>query len=133
MLRTLKNAKINVGSLPIRFHNIDQMSSPNSSNADLLKSLLEPLLEDFQYWFARSRLLLEDHEIRFLGVEKQADLLARVIQAQQEVSTAQLLFQATENQVGVETSVMMPWHHLVMECWQVSMRFRREESVEEGL
>lgn len=133
MLRTLKDAKINEGSLPNQSHNIDKMSYPNSSNADLLKTLLEPLLEDFEYWFARSRSLLEDHEIQFLGVEKQADLLARVIQAQQEVATAQMLFQATGNQVGVETAAMMPWHHLLMECWQVSMRFRREESVEEGM
>ncbi len=95
---------------------------------DLLKAVLEPLLEDFQYWFERSQSLLENHEIQFLGSERQQDLLSRVRQARQEVSTTQMLLQATNGQAGVETSVLMPWHQLVTECWQVAIRFRSEES-----
>jgi hypothetical protein len=109
------------------------MFNPSNFNAPepgLLKTLLEPLLEDFQYWFGRSRTLLESQEIEFLGEEKQSDLLERVKQAQQQVSTAQLLMKATDNQVGVETSVLMPWHHLVTECWQVAIRFRLENPIE---
>ncbi|MBD1867342.1 DUF2605 domain-containing protein [Cyanobacteria bacterium FACHB-471] len=107
----------------------------NSSNfnvpePELLKTLLEPLLEDFQYWFGRSRTLLESQTINFLGDEKQADLLERVKQAQQQVSTAQMLMKATDNQVGVETSVLMPWHQLVTECWQVAIQFRLENPVD---
>ncbi|MBD1997863.1 DUF2605 domain-containing protein [Leptolyngbya sp. FACHB-541] len=107
----------------------------NSSNfnvpePELLKTLLEPLLEDFQYWFGRSRTLLESQTINFLGDEKQADLLERVKQAQQQVSTAQMLMRATDNQVGVETSVLMPWHQLVTECWQVAIQFRLENPVD---
>ena len=104
------------------------MFSSNLPEPDLLKTVLQPLLEDFQYWFERSRVLLETEEIRFLGAEKQADLLARVKQAQQEVSTTQMLLQATGGQVGVETTVLMPWHQLVTECWQTTIRFRLERS-----
>lgn len=102
------------------------MPNSNPSESELLKSLLEPLLEDFQYWFQRSRSLLETQTIDFLGAEAQADLLARVIQAQQEVGTAQMLLSATDGQVGVEASIMVPWHQLVAECWKVGMRYRRE-------
>lgn len=109
------------------------MFSPSNFNApepELLKTLLEPLLEDFQYWFGRSRTLLESQTIQFLGEEKQADLLERVKQAQQQVGTAQMLMRATDNQVGVETSVLMPWHQLVTECWQVAIQFRLENPVD---
>ncbi|MDX2100427.1 MAG: DUF2605 domain-containing protein [Leptolyngbyaceae cyanobacterium bins.59] len=104
------------------------MFSSNPSESDLLKTLLHPLLEDFQYWFGRAQTLLETEEISFLGPEKQSDLLSRVKQAQQEVSATQMLLKVTDNQVGVETTVLMPWHQLVTECWQVAIRFRMEQS-----
>jgi Protein of unknown function (DUF2605) len=95
--------------------------------ADLLKTVLQPLLEDFQYWFGRSRSLLETYRMDFLEEWQQAALLERVRQAQQEVSSAQALFQATGCQVGIESSMMVPWHQLVMECWQVGTRFRQAQ------
>jgi len=105
-------------------------SNFNAPEPELLKTLLEPLLEDFQYWFGRSRTLLESQTIEFLGKDKQADLLERVKQAQQQVSTAQMLMKVTDNQVGVETAVLMPWHQLVTECWQVAIQFRLENPLE---
>lgn len=105
------------------------MSSSNSPESELLKSLLEPLLDDFQYWFGRSRTFLEATEVSFLTAEQQADLLARVAQAQSEVSAAQSLFMAIGGQAGIETSVLAPWHQLVAECWQVSHRHRLAGSV----
>ncbi|MCY7390033.1 MAG: DUF2605 domain-containing protein [Leptolyngbyaceae cyanobacterium CAN_BIN12] len=104
------------------------MSPSNSSESELLKSLLEPLLEDFQYWFERSRAFLETTEVLFLNSEQQADLLARVAQAQSEVSAAQSLFRAIGGQAGIETSVLAPWHQLISECWQVFHRHRLAES-----
>ncbi|MFE1746847.1 DUF2605 domain-containing protein [Coleofasciculus sp. H7-2] len=104
------------------------MAPSNLPENELLKTVLQPLLEDFQYWFARSRSLLETEEITFLSVQQQSDLLDRVKLAQSEVSTAQMLFQATDAQVGIETSVLMPWHQLVTEGWQVAMRFHSEQS-----
>lgn len=109
------------------------MSNPNFSESELLKTLLQPLLEDFQYWFDRASYLLESERIEFLPEAQQFDLLARVRQAQQEVSVAQMLLQATEGQAGVETSVLMPWHSLVTECWQVSIRHRLAGSPNSGL
>jgi len=100
------------------------MSESQSAEQELLKKLLKPLLEDFQYWFSRSRSLLENEDITFLTKEQQSDLLARVKQAQQEVSTAAMLFEATGGQVGVETATLMPWHCLLSECWKVGMRWR---------
>jgi hypothetical protein len=100
------------------------MPQPQPSEQELLKTVLQPLLEDFQYWFSRSRSLLETEDISFLSKEQQSDLLARVKLAQQEVTTAQMLFQATGGQVGIETATLVPWHRLVSECWQVGMRWR---------
>ena len=94
------------------------------SEQELLKTLLQPLLEDFQYWFGRSRSFLETERISFLTTEQQSNLLARVKHAQQEVQTAQMLFQATDGQVGIESATLMPWHHLVTECWQIAMQWR---------
>ena len=86
------------------------MLNSNLPESELLKALLEPLLEDFNYWFERSTKLLETEEIPFLSDEDQSDLLARVKQAQQEVGAAKALFQATVGQVGIETTALMPWH-----------------------
>ncbi len=104
------------------------MLTPGSDlpEPDFLKTLLQPLLEDFQYWFSRSRSLLEGYRISFLSEDAQTVLLERVKQAQQELSAAQTLFHATDGQVGVETAVLIPWHNLVAECWQVGMKFRTE-------
>ncbi len=104
------------------------MLNPNLPEAELLKTVLQPLLEDFKYWFARSRSLLESERISFLSTEQQSVLLERVKQAQQEVSTAQMLFQATGGQVGIDMATLIPWHELVTECWKVAMRFRSEQS-----
>ncbi len=102
------------------------MSSAASPNPQqpLLKALLEPLLTDFQDWFARARSLLEATDLTILSADQQRHLLARVIEAQQQVAVAQLLFQATGEQVGVEMAQMAAWHRLVTECWQVSHQWR---------
>lgn len=106
------------------------MLNSNLPEPELLRSLLQPLLEDFQYWFGRSRNLLETEEITFLTSQQQSNLLERVKQAQNEVGTVQMLFNATGGQAGVETATLIPWHQLLMECWQVGMRFRMEKSAQ---
>lgn len=108
------------------------MAFSDSADPELLKTVLEPLLEDFQYWFGRSLTFLESHELSFMTQEQQADLIARVAQASQEVAAAQALFKATGGQVGIESAALTPWHHLVSECWQVANRFRQESSSQEG-
>jgi hypothetical protein len=104
------------------------MSQPSPAEQKILKSVLEPLLKDFEYWFSLSRNLLESERISFLSEEAQADLLERVKQSQQQVATAQLLFQATEGKTGIEMAVIVPWHHLATDCWQISHRWRSLKS-----
>jgi Protein of unknown function (DUF2605) len=104
------------------------MWNSNLSESELLKSLLEPLLDDFQYWFSGAHSLLTTEVITSLGTDEQADLLARVTQAQQEVAAARALFQVTNGQVGIEASALLPWHQLVSECWKVSAQYRSGQS-----
>ena len=103
------------------------MPNPHPTEQELLKTLLEPLLEDFRYWFSRARVLLETESIDFLSQEEQTALLERVIQAQKEVLSAKMLFEAMDEKVGVDMAVLMPWHQLVTDCWRVSTRFRQQK------
>ncbi len=103
------------------------MSHTNPTEQELLKTILDPLLEDFQYWFSRARHLLESERITFLSIEEQAELLERVKTNQQEVRTAKMLFQATGKQAGIDTRALVPWHKLVAECWQVSRKWRSHQ------
>jgi hypothetical protein len=91
---------------------------------DLLKQVLAPLLEDLQYWFSRSRQMLESESLGFMTLEAQEDMLDRVVEAQQAVGVAQSLLVATDGQAGVEMSLLMQWHKLVTECWALSMQQR---------
>jgi hypothetical protein len=103
------------------------MSQP--SEQELLQTILQPLLVDFDYWFTRSKELLEREQIEFLGSIGQSELLDRVTQAQQEVSVAKLLFNAVDGQAGIEPSQMVGWHKIVTECWHVSMQLRQSKQI----
>ena len=100
------------------------MSTEQPTEKELLKTILEPLLEDFQYWFGRSRSLLESAEMPFFSVSEQQELLARIVHAQQEVQTAQMLFRATDGSAGIDSKMLLPWHQLVAECWNVAQKWR---------
>ncbi|HAC62529.1 MAG TPA: DUF2605 domain-containing protein [Cyanothece sp. UBA12306] len=97
-------------------------SYPDQS--ELLESVLEPLLEGFQYWFTLARNLLESERITLLSIQEQEELLERVKKSQQELMTAQLLFKTLGKQAGIDTSVLVPWHQLVAQCWQISRQWR---------
>ena len=101
------------------------MFQPNPTEQELLKTILEPLLNDFQYWFSRAETLLETERLSFLSQEEQADLLNRFKNSQKEVASAQILFQATGGQAGIDTAVLAPWHQLVAEYWQISLAWRK--------
>lgn len=105
------------------------MRNSNLPDSELLKTVLQPLLEDFQYWFARSRDLLETEQLSFMTQQEQSDLLTRVKKAQEEVNTAKMLFSATDGQVGIDMATLAPWHQLVTQCWNVAMRFRQGRQV----
>lgn len=124
MLQKLKSVKI----VYILAKQSSFMLSPNLPEPDLLRQVLQPLLEDFQYWFERSHRLLQTEDISFLSHSQQSDLLSRIEVAQQEVKTAKIMFDATDGKVGVEMGVLMVWHQLLTQCWQISTRFRVEKS-----
>ena len=96
----------------------------------LLKSILEPLLEDFLYWFERAQVFMEKEDLTFLTSEEKQSLLQRFKQSHEEVKTARILYQATDGKAGIETSIMVPWHHLVAEYWQLASQWRRLQSQE---
>lgn len=95
---------------------------------DLLKSLLEPLFEDFLHWFGRAQRILEERSLDVLSSEEQAELLQNVTAATQEVRAAQALFSATDGKAGVDTSVVMTWHQLVTQCWKVIIHAGKSET-----
>ncbi|MDJ0724651.1 MAG: DUF2605 domain-containing protein [Prochloraceae cyanobacterium] len=99
---------------------------------ELLKTILEPLLEDFQYWFKNSRSLLETEQLTFLSEREKAELLDRIKKTQQEVRATQMLFKATDGKAGVDPRTLIPWHHLVVQSWEVSKRWREEKKSDRG-
>jgi hypothetical protein len=105
------------------------MSTEQPTEKELLKTVLEPLLEDFQYWFGRSRTLLESSQMSFFTAQEQAELLARIVHSQQEVQTVKMLFQATEGLAGIDSKMLLPWHQLVAECWDVAQRWRENKQL----
>jgi len=105
------------------------MSTEEPTEKELLKTVLEPLLEDFQYWFGRSRTLLESSQMSFFTVQEQTELLARIVHAQKEVQTAQMLFKATDGLAGIDSKMLLPWHQLVAECWNVARKSRENKQI----
>ena len=97
-------------------------------DADLLNSVLPPLLEDFQHWFSRTTQLLETQELTFLSPVEQTSLLERVRVAAKQVSASQSLAAVTAGQASIEMPVVMSWHKLVYECWGVALRYRKEQA-----
>ncbi|AZB72936.1 DUF2605 domain-containing protein [Synechococcus elongatus] len=95
---------------------------------ELLKAILEPLLDDFLFWFSRAEQLLTQEAIDFLTPEEQAVLCDRLATATAEVRSTQALFKAMDGTVGIEVAAMKPWHALVTECWQIGARWRREQA-----
>ncbi|MGD1897219.1 MAG: DUF2605 domain-containing protein [Phormidesmis sp.] len=101
-------------------------------DANLLKAVLPPLLNDFQHWFARTISLLESQTITFLSAAEQTDLRDRIQVAQKQVSASQALASVTDGQAGIEMPVVMGWHKLVHECWGVALRQRKESQKKES-
>lgn len=104
------------------------MSDTASPDPEMLRQILEPLLEDFTYWFDRSQKLLSNQRLTFLTEPEQQSLLERVENAIKEVNAAIALFKATGHQIGVDMAAMKPWHQLLMECQGVGMRYYRNQS-----
>jgi len=103
------------------------MQPSQPTEKELLKTILVPLLEDFKYWFSRSHSLLESERMPFMSENEQNQLVARLKQAQGEVETAKMLFNVTDGQAGVDTKVLLLWHQLVAQCWDVARKWRESK------
>jgi hypothetical protein len=68
--------------------------------------------------------LLESERVSFLSIEEQDQLLKRIKQSQEEVKTASMLFKVTDGKAGIDTKVLLPWHQLVAECWNITRKWR---------
>jgi len=108
----------------------DSQPEPPSGNASepILEKVLQPLLDDFQYWFQRSLDLLERETMPFLEGEAQPQLIQELHQALGETRTASALLKATDGQAGVDPAKVMDWHRLVSRCWSVARLYRMEKA-----
>ncbi|MDB9526646.1 DUF2605 domain-containing protein [Oscillatoria sp. CS-180] len=97
----------------------------NQSEPPLLQSVLEPLLDDFKYWFSETEALLTSDAAQSLESEIRQDLMNQIQTAQQEVATARTLLLATSGNAGVDTAVVAQWHQLVNKCWQAARHIRQ--------
>ncbi len=105
------------------------MSNTANPDPEMLKKLLEPLLDDFIYWFDRAQKLLSSQRLDFLTEDDQQKTLERVEHALKEVSVAIALFRVTGHQVGIDMTTMRPWHQLLMECQAIGMRYYRNQAI----
>lgn len=101
---------------------------PDKPSGTMVQTVLEPLLDDFQYWFSEAEALLASPKAEALATGEKEALAAQLTAAQKEVATARTLLLATEGQAGVDTAVVMGWHQLVARCWQVARQLRQADS-----
>lgn len=93
--------------------------------SELLQQILDPLLEDYHYWFDLSLQMLEREPLSFITPEQQADVLERVKSAQAELQVAETLYHLSDNEVGIDPGLMAKWHRLLMECGQLGRQYRQ--------
>ena len=104
------------------------MSPKQPTEQELLKNVLEPLLDDFQYWFERSHSLLKSEQLPFFSAQEQEELLQKIETSWQEVNTAKMLFKITDGTAGIDPKMLIPWHRLVAECWGIAQRWRETKN-----
>jgi len=102
-------------------------SSP-SSDQPLIQAILEPLLDDFQFWFREAQTLLASPAAECLDHDQRTTILNEIEQAQQEVATARTLLLATDGKAGVDTTMVGQWHKLVSRCWGVARQVRQHDA-----
>lgn len=102
-------------------------NSSDQSDQPLVQSILEPLLDDFQYWFRETQALLNSPKANCLDESERQELAEQLDNAKQEVSIARTLMLATGGNAGVDVSVVGQWHQLVNKCWKTS-RYVRQHS-----
>ena len=102
--------------------------SADAEACDILESLLESLLTDFEYWFSRGYELIEQSSDEVMNFEERQDLSGRLAEGLQAVKAARALTRAAGKPVAVSMKAMAPWHGLVTEVWGLSARLNRLQS-----
>ena len=105
---------------------------PNPSNltsdaeaGDLLRSLLASLLTDFDHWFTRGQVILEQCPDNVLSSDDRVALAERLADGKRSIAATRSLLQASSEPVAISMKAMAPWHQLVMEVWALSARVSR--------
>ena len=93
----------------------------------LVQTILEPLLDDFQYWFDETETLLTSPKADCLNTVDRRTLVEQLQLAKQEVATAKALMLATDGNAGVDIAVIRQWHQLVGKCWQTARHVRQQD------
>lgn len=107
--------------MDIDFHN-----SAEQPEQPLMQAVLEPLLNDFQYWFGETEALLRSPKADCLTETDRQALVQELDEARQAVDTTKVLMLATGGQAGVDLSVVTQWHQLVNKCWQTARYIRHQ-------
>ena len=102
--------------------------SADAEAGEILESLLESLLTDFEYWFTRGYELIEQSSDEVMNFEERQDLSGRLEEGLQAVKAARALTRAAGKPVAVSMKAMAPWHGLVTEVWGLSARLNRLQS-----
>ncbi len=98
----------------------------NQPELPLMQAVLEPLLEDFQYWFGKTQTLLTSPKADCLAASDRQTFIQEVEEAQRAVVTAKTLLLATDGHAGVDMAVVGQWHQLVHKCWKTSRYIRQQ-------
>lgn len=92
---------------------------------DLLRSLLASLLTDFDHWFTRGQVILEQCPDNVLSSDDRVALAERLVDGKRSIAATRSLLQASSEPVAISMKAMAPWHQLVMEVWALSARVSR--------
>jgi hypothetical protein len=103
---------------------------PIPSDRQLLQTIIEPLLEDFIYWFNKSETMLTSQRINFLAKEEQSAMISKIQKHKQEISAAQSLFRAMNSAVIIEPSQVQKWHAAVKEYWSIAVKLRNQRTAD---
>ena len=97
---------------------------PNASSdaGELMSSLLDSLLDDFDHWFNRGEELLARCPNRVMASEDQQRLAERLLEGRQAIAATRALMSAASQPMAVSMDAMTPWHGLVTEVWGLAAR-----------
>ena len=99
-------------------------AGPEEAGA-LLDQLLDPLLEDFSFWFARGAVLLEHCPDSVMAAAERRAMAEALETSARALVAARCLRAAAPESLAVDLEAMAPWHRLVMRCWALAARMRQ--------